>query len=416
MAQNSVCSLCEQEFKSVIAMKNHICKEEDCKHKLMAYVYKSENVKIKCGEINSYIEKYKDFFYKVTEDNLETMQKSLVEKILADIREEKENKRLEKLEEKRQKELQKQLDNIQRLKELEEERNLRKSVEQAQFKKMNKEDRPKSLLDEYYDLVQSNCYQYMVEIQLVKGLYTKYNFNAETAHFIIRYLAKMRIPLKNINYKIEEALKFKQGLEDSKIEGTIPFLIKYFYQKTKQKRNNKLFVREIDRLTSSQEVNGLTYEQIKNVLDGMIKKDVKNLAFFDSYVSEFANSKILTEDPIHNFTDEREIKENVKQILKGNLTLDDVNKKIHNQCAQILRNIYLKGEFNSNYNYFEWAYKVKLPLDKELYAFGQKHRSERNDRFVNWYNQILQHSNNADLLKRYQQAKLKFNNWLSSFE
>ena len=49
--------------------------------------------------------------------------------------------------------------------------------------------------------------------------------------------------------------------------------------------------------------------------------------------------------------DSREVKENVKQIVLGNLTLDDVNSNIRQQCAVKLKQIYLQGKFNNNYNY-----------------------------------------------------------------
>jgi hypothetical protein len=256
----------------------------------------------------------------------------------------------------------------------------------------------------------------MIEMQLVKGLYTKYSFDPETAHFVIRYLAKMRIPLKNLNYKIDEAMKFRQGLEDSKVEGTIPFLIRYFYQQTHKKRNNKLFVREIDRLSSSQAVNNLTYEQLKNVLDGMIKKGEKNIAFFDTYVSKFAYKQVEeNNDPIHNFTDEREIKENVKQIVMGNLNLEDVNSKIKQQCAQSLKNIYLKGEFSQDYNYFEWAFKIKLPLDDEMYTYGMQHLTERNSRFETLERKVFS-TQNQSMIDKYLKMRSQFYNWMANFE
>lgn len=414
MAESVFCGLCHKEFKSAVAMKNHICKESESRHELMAHVYNSD-IKIKCGEINDYIVKYSEWFQRVNEINLEQTCVDFVDKIKEDIQKEKEEKEFQKAEERRQREYQKQLEQMQRLKDLEEERKLRKKVESAHFKQMDEKDRPKALLDEYYTLTGGYCYQYMIEMQLVKGLYTKHNFDSETAHFIIRYMAKMRIPLKNINYKLDDAMKFKKGLEDAKVEGTIPFLIKYFYQKTKQKRNNKLFVREIDRLESSQSSNDLTYEQLKRVLDGMIAKGEKNIAFFDTYVSQFAfkQAESADNDPVHNFTDEREVKENVKQIVLGNLTLDDVNFNIRQQCAAKLKQIYLQGKFNNNYNYFEWAYKAKLPLDKELYSFGMEHSEERNSRFKTWYLKAKM-SGNAIMFEKYQKAKQKFDNWVAS--
>ena len=91
MAQNdSVCLLCGEQFKSAIAMKNHILKTEEPKHQLLSFVYKE--LKIKCKEINLYVDKYRDFFDKVTEDTLSMSKEALLNKIKKDIQLEKEKK------------------------------------------------------------------------------------------------------------------------------------------------------------------------------------------------------------------------------------------------------------------------------------------------------------------------------------
>ena len=60
------CDFCGKEFKSAVSLKNHILKTDDSQHQLLAFIY--NELKFKCKELNSYVEKYRDFFDTVTKN------------------------------------------------------------------------------------------------------------------------------------------------------------------------------------------------------------------------------------------------------------------------------------------------------------------------------------------------------------
>ena len=411
MTQNdSVCLFCGKQFKSAIAMKNHIQKTEEPKHQLLSFLY--NELKIKCKELNLYVDKYRDFFDKVTEETLSVSKEKLLNKIKADIQLEKDKKLAEKQKEKEQRVLQRHLNDMKRLAELEEERNIKKRLEKDMFSSMPIEDRPKSIVEEFYTMIHSRCYNYAIEVQLVKSLYTKQKFDAKMVHFIIEYLAKIGCQnLRGLNYKLNEAVEFKHNMDLIKVENTVPHLIKYFYKQSHMRMNVKTFMKEVNCIQSSMMANQLSIQQVKNVLDGMIKKKVKILIWFDSYVSEFSNIE-QSIDPIHTCTNEREIKMNVKEVLKGNLTVDKISKRIKSDCIKKINQIFMSGKFDDKYNYLEWAYKIHLPLTKEMIDFANEHNKERCSRFDIWGQKML--SSNSDVMKRkYDNVINSYKEWLS---
>ena len=408
---DSVCRLCNQEFKSAIALKNHVVKSDDAKHKLLAFAY--SNLHLKCKELSSFVEQYKTWFDKVTDDNLMQLQEKLVNSIKEKIQEEKTEREIKKRQEKEQLRLQRHYEDMRRLAELEEKHSIEQRLMEDFFKDLDKQYRPKALLNSFYRMINSKCISYAVELTLLKQLYTKYKLEPKQAEFIIKYMAKMGYSnLRSVNYVIQEALECSKYMKQLKEENTIPFLVKYYYTQMGMKLNFKLFLKESRKIHSSMIANDLTIQQVKNVIDGMIQKKVDVLLWFDSYVSRFANKK---DDPIHNYTKDRAIKENINEIIQGRITLDDVSDDIRDHCFVVLRNKYMNGDFDKSYNYFEWSFKTKLPLDEEMYLYGKEHNSERKNRFEDWHIQIIK-SGSESMLASYENTIKNYKIWLSSFE
>ena len=406
----SVCRICNQEFKSDIALKNHILKETDCKHRLIAYAY--QNAKIKCKEINAYIEKYQDFFDAVNDEFCTATQKELVQKILDDIQAEKQEREFQKRQEKEKARMEKHFRDMQRLAEIEEKHNIERELEAELMNSIAKEHRPKALLRMFYDMIDSKCYNYPIEMSLLRQLYTKHKLTEDKAVFVVKYMAKMGFAnLRSINYHLQEALECQKNMKLISTPNTIPYMIKYFYTSMKIPMNLKIFMREVRKIHSTILTNKLSMEQVKNVIDGMVERKVKVLLWFDSYVNEYAYK---TKSPIHDYTKEREIAENVEEIMSGRMTVDNVSKEIRSECIKFLRDKYMSGAFDGDYNYFEWAFKIKLPLDKEMIAHGKKHNQERKNRFQEWHRQLLE-KGNEQMLLNYDSTMVKFNQWIENF-
>lgn len=399
------CDFCGKEFKSAVSLKNHILKTDDSQHQLLAFIY--NELKFKCKELNSYVEKYRDFFDTVTKESLPVSERELLNKIKEDIQAEQKRKE----EKKQQLKLQRHLSDLKRLQELEEERSIRKRLEKDMFDSLPEADKPVNIVNEFYNMIHDKCYNYTIEVKLIKALYTQKKFDAETIHFIVKYMAKTGCSnLRSINYKINDALNFRESMKLIKTENTIPYLIKYYYKSLHMKMNVKTFMKELNKIKSSMLANNLTMQQVKNVLDGMISQNKRVLSWFDSYVSQYAD-KNVKENPIHVCTENREVDMNVHEILRGKMTLDKVSDRIKNQCIDKLKNVFMQGSFDNRYNYFEWAYKINLPLTKDMVTFANQHNNERNNRFQKWYESIcLKHDDG--LMVKYNNTMKNYNLWL----
>lgn len=404
---DSKCPCCGLEFKSAISMKNHIVKINDCKHKLLAFIY--NELKIKCKDITVYYNGYKDYFDRVSDDTLSKMQIDLVEHIKQIEYAQKEKIKEEKDKLKKENELKKITEEAQRLKEIEEQRTLKNHIEKHFFDNLPVEDRPKALVTEFYNMINSQCFNYMLEIQLIRGLYLKNKFDTVTIRKILKYMANMGYSnLRSINYILNDVFMFYDNVSKIKQAGTIPYLIKYFYDSMKMKMNKKYFIKEVKAIESSMRANDLTIEQVKNIIDGMIKEKIKVLLWFDSKVSQYRDIKQQL-NPCRGYSDEREIEEAIEEIKNGRMKLSDVSKRIYNQCMARLRQVYMEGSFDSKYTYFEWAFKVGLSLDKEMYALGQSKQKERQSRFET---ALQKYADNINVKNKIYSSKKHFEEWL----
>jgi hypothetical protein len=358
------------------------------------------------------VEKYQSYFDNATEEFSCMSKGNLLEKIRTDVRKEKEERDYAKRQAMEQRKLARHEADLKRLAELQEERDIRKRLEKDKMESLNVDDRPKALVEEYHNLVQTKCYNFMIEIQIAKGLYTKYNLQPDVAHKVIKYMAKMGYKLVNLNYKIDEAMEFVEICKQRNEPDTIPYLIGYFYNKIGLKPSFKSFMKEYNCIKSSMLANNLTIEQVKNVLNGMIKEKVQVLLWFDSKVAKYANQIQKNDDPVHNYSEEREINENIQEIVNGKLTVDKVNTEIRPKCIAILKQKFMNGDFNENYNYFEWAFKIKLPMDDEMIAYGEVYNNHRNSRFNKLGKQIVGDEAKAN---KYREVMNKYHNWLADY-
>jgi hypothetical protein len=400
---DSKCPCCNKEFKSSIAMKNHIVKMEDEQHQLLSSVYNEAH--LKCKDIVSVYMKYKQYF-----EGEDVDKKILImNKINEDETKKKEELFNKKQEEKAKRKLEKLKQDAERLAQLEEMRKLKKNQESRLFKDLPEKDRPKALVNEFYQTIHSQCFNYTIEIKLIKSLFTKNNFTVEQVRNVLKYMANMGYSnLRSVNYVLNDASIFYENVRKINQNGTIPFLIKYYYKSLKMKMNKKYFIKEVKALESSQRANNLTFEEMKNVIDGMIKEKIKVLLWFDGNVSKYRDYKNNI-NPCRGYTDEREINEVVEQVKHGKMRLRDISKRIYEPCLKKIKESYFSGDFDNRYTHFEWAFKIGLNLDSEMYRIGQE--SKRNSRFE----EILsKYSDNDSVIEKINRSKKCFDEWLTN--
>jgi len=186
---DSVCRLCNHESKSAIVLKNHVVKSDDAKHKLLAFAY--SNLRLKCKELNDFVDKYKKYFDKVTEENVIKMQEKLVTDITENAAKEKAEREMIKRQEKERIRLQRHYEDMKRLAEIEEKHQIEERLYEDFYRDLDTDYRPKALLKKFYKAIDSKCFNYPMETNLIKELYTKHKLQPEQVDFIVTYMSKM---------------------------------------------------------------------------------------------------------------------------------------------------------------------------------------------------------------------------------
>lgn len=388
-----ICPCCEQEFASDIKLKNHITKIEDVKHKALTTLYK--DFKLKCKDIVPFYEEFKGSFVLPTS-----------EEIVAQITKQREEKQKEakqrQITARDEERLQKHLEELKRIKELEELRRLKENEANYKLSQLDKKDSPKALLQEFYNMINGKAYSYAVETKMIKNLITKYELTPDQIRLIFKYMVftgKTRI--MNINYYIQDGLRYCEEAKKCKEEGTVPHLIRYYYRTSGKTFNKAVFLKEVDTINGTKYANDLTYEQCKNIVDYMIATNAKSLLFFP-YNVQYADT-VLTKDVSR---EEKEINDIVDEVMKGNLKVTQIRQQIQKQCLVLTRKKYFNKEISDKYNFFEWAYKVDLNLDREMYNFAKD--NPRESRF----NYLFSVTTDTYKLEKLKKAKKAYEEWL----
>lgn len=400
MDEKIICPICGLECKSDITLKNHVLKMQDDQHIKLAYIY--QTLKFKCKEIIPYYQQYNSIFDHDKEYIVNTIQNDVQRK-----KEEEENKKRAAYEAKK---LEQSKIEMERLR-LKEELNALTHKRDVQFfQSMPVSDRPKALVNFFYSLINGQCMNYVIEIKLIKDLYLKSHLDTEQIKMVLKYMANMGYSnIRKINYVLNDALLFYEKAKQLDVPNTIPYLVKYYYHSLKMTMNKKLFVKEVLRLESAMRANNLSIEQIKNVLDGMIRRNIRVLMWFDNYVAEYANTQ-QNINPCITYSNEREINEVINELKEGKMKLVHVNKQIYDSVYKRVVKMYHDGTFSSRYNYLEWAFRVGLELNYDMYTYGKRHNNERSSLFSV---AMVQYANNPDVLNKVIAVKQKYDEWLS---
>ena len=101
------------------------------------------------------------------------------------------------------------------------------------------------------------------------------------------------------------------------------------------------------------------------------------------------------------------------QLMEGKLTLRKVSSIHRNKATEIAKEIFRNGEFALKYNHYEWAWKIGLELDEEMYVIALNNAHTREsllDKFLK--NPALDSAKRQAIME----LKNKFNIWLNNLD
>lgn len=410
----AVCPLCGAVCGSPLKFKNHVFKTDDDKHKLLVAVYADGGVKV--TNLVDQIDVYAEAFAELENGSVlsaDAVRQRVRSEVLAHQAELKLRERARRdaeREERRQAKAEADAAEYERIKS---ERALQQRVEERMFSALNPDDKPMALVNYFYGMINRRCFNYAIEIKLVKGLYTKAGLTADEIRNVLRYMAIMGyVDLKRVNYIISDAMFFCEKEAELNVDGTVPNLIKRFYELRGLKPNPSSFAKEVWMITSSMTSNNLTIDQARTIVDKMAAEKSAALAWFSQRVSQYASSKTTSADACVNYSVDREVSENVDNIVAGRIKLNDVSRAVYSNVVDQLLTVIVEGKFDQRYNFSEFIFKTGVAVTNDLYAFIVKNDNCRQS----WFAQALIHCKDESKLAKIRATQAEFKAWRASLD
>lgn len=413
-----ICPICKEEFETPIKLGNHL-KSGDIYHQFLKELIKLDKKKnIDCENV---YENHKDLISSVTslEDSINEYKNFLIEQKEEAKRkkqEEKLRREQEKLKEKNDKIEAKKLAKLEKQKQ--EAERYKQALEMSQFKKKHEKKfvkdldpqyKPMNLAKYFYDLVDIQDFNGILATSSIKSLYFKYQLQPEQVKRLLRYAAETgHSQISEAKFLIEESERFYQYAKQIRTQGTVPFLIKSFYDLKHVKIDKKMFVKSVDRVKSLMKDNEITFDEAEAIIQYMAKANVNSLFWFNDYINVVRPEKdVVKEEHIGA----NEIKIAVDDVMSGKVKYTDLSVRISFTCFQEIKKKIMAGDFNTQYNYSEWLYKIQMTPDKELIKFISSH----DDRVSKFKTLFEEYKNNKEILDKVQTEYDMYIKWAKTY-
>ena len=242
--------------------------------------------------------------------------------------------------------------------------------EQVKKEKRKKKINPNSspnLLKYFYDKVNKTSPGFARECKQIKNLLDK-KYTPDQIRLTMDYLIKRKnIDLRYLNRSIEDAIIEDKYTKDIKIKDSASYLVKLFHSKLNVNLNIFNFIGEVNKIQSVLD-EGYTPLQVKQTIKYMQNKNCKIINFLPNMIEEAIE--------FYNNNNNNSFLEND---LKYNLTnLEIIDIKYKNEAIKKAKEIFKDKSYFKEYTKFEWAYLIKLDLNKELIEDGIEDKKNNN--------------------------------------
>ena len=242
--------------------------------------------------------------------------------------------------------------------------------EQVKKEKRKKKINPNSspnLLKYFYDKVNKTSPGFARECKQIKNLLDK-KYTPDQIRLTMDFLIKRKnVDLRYLNRSIEDAIMEDKYMKDIKIKDSASYLVKLFHSKLNVNLNVFNFIGEVNKVQSVLD-EGYTPLQVKQTIKYMQNKNCKIINFLPNMIEEAIefykinnNSSFLDNDLKYNLT---------------NLEIIDIKYK--NEAIEKAKEIFKDKSYFKEYTKFEWAYLIKLDLNKELIEDGIEDKKNNN--------------------------------------
>lgn len=263
------------------------------------------------------------------------------------------------------------------------------SNKQKQKKRVNHDpNSAPGLLKVFYDLTGTTSPNWVKECAQIKNQLKK-GLTPEQIKIVFKHMArKGHIDLRFFSTSINDALLEHRYLQEMEQEGTAAYLVKYFYNGHGLDINLQTFVKEVQKIQETLN-SGLSYEETKIVLDYMIEQKCTIINFIASkrtealakYRSKLSkqNNQLNKEHTFRNnpsFFDQDEFNIIKDDLIGGRIRINKIKPEYQRKAIEFCKEIFKQKKISSRYTLFEWAWRIGLDLDYEMYKLGLEETKE----------------------------------------
>jgi len=283
-------------------------------------------------------------------------------------------------------------------------------IKPTKKQKITSGDTAPDLVKYFYSLINGTSPNFGKECGQVKNLLKKNS--AEDIRTTMDYLRRRgNVDLRFLNNSIKDAMAEKQYLIDVEVDGTEAYLVKMYYEGMGRPINLQTLVSDVRKIHETLN-SGVTYEQAKITIKYMIDIKCQTINFIGYKVNEALsnNGKInsIQENPSYFNRDNLELIK--KQLLNAKIHFKKIDDEFRTEAVKIARELFYQNKFMDKFSHFEWAWRVGLDLDYEMYQIAKNTQYKELS-----LNSVLQ---SGDLTEEQKQtitrAKANYENWLQN--
>lgn len=253
-------------------------------------------------------------------------------------------------------------------------------IKPTKAKKISTGTNAPDLVKYFYSQINGTSPNFGKECGQVKNLLKKYS--ADEIRTTMDYLKqRANTDLRFLNNSVPDALAIQKYLQDATVEGTEAYLVKMFYDGFGQPINVSSLVSDIRKVKEVMN-SGRTYEQVKQGVQYMVEIKCAIFNYLAHKVTEaimkggnvVTMQKNIQNNPAYFNRDNSEIIKS--QLLDGKPIIKKLDDTLRNEALKMARELFAKGEFTDKFGHFEWAWRIGLDLDYEMYQIAKHTESK----------------------------------------
>lgn len=286
-------------------------------------------------------------------------------------------------------------------------------------------DTAPGLVKYFYDLTGGMSPNWSKESKQIKNLLTSKNkpLTPDEVRIVLSHMVrKSHADLRFLGTSVNDALLEQKYIQEMEQEGTAAYLVKKFYSGHSLSVNIQTLIRDVQRIQET--INsGLGYEDTNLVIEYMIETKCTTINFIGSKRNEALlikkNSQQMVKTASKNtnnsikqnpsFYDQDDLTIFRDELLGGRLHIKKVPVEQKSAVADIAKQIFKENRFNQRFTSFEWAWRVGLILDEEMYNIALNRPTKQ----TSLQNSMANSSRlSEDKLNILHQLNMKFETWL----